>query len=303
MDPFFSVIIPTYNRAHLIPAAIESVLKQTFSHFELLIVDDGSTDHTKQVVAQYADSRIRYIFQQNAERCAARNNGINNAKGLYICFLDSDDYYLPNRLEMLHQSVQQQLLPEAVFYTGVKFENGTQPYCWEMKWHSENIFDHLALAVIHSQQTCIHRNILQHYHYDTAYHIGEDLELWLRIAEKYRFVPLTGQQTIVIIEHEERTVNIKRYNFYIHQMQMYRSIFAPPHPGSKISSALKKQMLSDCYFGMAKYAIYTNDRISALKNLFCTLITDIRNKQFKFRLNVLLSYMLNKNKAKKLIEG
>ena len=62
-------------------------------------------------------------------------------------------------------------------------------------------------------------------------------------------------------------------------------------------------MLSDCYFGMAKYAIYTNDRISAVKNLFCALITDIRNKQFKFRLNVLLSYMLNKNKAKKLIEG
>lgn len=303
MNPFFSVIIPTYNRAYLIQAAINSVLTQTFGNFELLIVDDGSTDNTREVIERNKDSRIRYLYQPNAERCAARNNGIKNARGLYICFLDSDDYYLPNRLEMLYQSVQQQQSLEAVFYTGVKFENDTQPYSWEVKWHSENVFDHLALAVIHSQQTCIHHSVLQQYQYDTAYHIGEDLELWLRIAEKYRFVPLSGQQTIVIIEHEERTVNIKRYNFYIHQMQMYRSIFSHQHPGHKISGHLQKQMLSDCYFGMAKYAIYSNNRVDAAKNLICALISDVRNKQFKYRLNVLLSFILNKNKAKKLIEG
>ena len=94
MEPFFSVVIPTYNRAHLIKETIESVQKQTFSDWELIIVDDGSTDDTKSVVKSVDDKRIQYVFQENAERSVARNNGFRHAKGQYICFLDSDDYYL-----------------------------------------------------------------------------------------------------------------------------------------------------------------------------------------------------------------
>ena len=80
MPPFFSIIIPTYNRAHLISMAIDSVIAQTFENWELIIVDDGSTDNTKELVDNYCsiDKRIRYIYQENAERSAARNNGIIN---------------------------------------------------------------------------------------------------------------------------------------------------------------------------------------------------------------------------------
>ena len=91
--PFFSVVIPTYNRANMISGAIQSVLEQTFKNFELIIIDDGSTDQTAHVIAGFSDERIKYNYQQNTERSQARNNGIKIASGRYICFLDSDDQY------------------------------------------------------------------------------------------------------------------------------------------------------------------------------------------------------------------
>jgi len=93
MNPFFSIIIPTYNRASMIPKAIESVLQQTFVEWELIIIDDGSIDNTAEIVKTYTDSRIKYIWQENQERSVARNKGISIAKGRYICFLDSDNKY------------------------------------------------------------------------------------------------------------------------------------------------------------------------------------------------------------------
>lgn len=90
--PFFSVIIPSYNRATILPRAIESILKQTFTDWELIIVDDGSIDTTKELVSSYKDSRIQYVFQKNKGVCAARNNGSTVSKGSFLCFLDSDDY-------------------------------------------------------------------------------------------------------------------------------------------------------------------------------------------------------------------
>ena len=92
MNHLFSIILPTFNRSVLITKAIESVINQTYTNWELIIIDDGSTDNTKSVLENYlSDSRIKYFFQENQERSVARNNGIKRAKGDYICFLDSDD--------------------------------------------------------------------------------------------------------------------------------------------------------------------------------------------------------------------
>ncbi len=96
--PKVSVIIATYNRTHFVCEAIESVLNQTFPDFEIIVIDDGSIDNTKQVLEKYA-SRIQYIFQENKGRAEARNTGIKNAKCEYIAFLDDDDIWLPNKLE------------------------------------------------------------------------------------------------------------------------------------------------------------------------------------------------------------
>lgn len=98
--PVVSVIIPTYNRAHLLGRAIKSVLDQTYGDFELIVVDDGSTDNTEEVVRAFNDRRISY-FKHSINRgvSAARNTGISIAMGSYIAFQDSDDEWLPQKLE------------------------------------------------------------------------------------------------------------------------------------------------------------------------------------------------------------
>lgn len=95
-----SVIIPTYNRATLVGRAINSVLQQSYSNLEVIVVDDGSSDNTRDIVLKaFSDKRIRYFWQPNRGVSAARNKGIKEAKGDVICFLDSDDLWKPNKLE------------------------------------------------------------------------------------------------------------------------------------------------------------------------------------------------------------
>ena len=89
--PLFSVVIPAYNRAGIIARTIDSVLAQTFTDFEIIVVDDGSTDELEKVCDEYRSSKIRYIYQDNAGSNPARNNGIRNSHGYYVSFLDSDD--------------------------------------------------------------------------------------------------------------------------------------------------------------------------------------------------------------------
>lgn len=94
-----SVVIPTYNRAHFLVGAIESVFSQTHPAQEIIVVDDGSTDGTMAVVKKY-NGRVRYLLQQNKGPAAARNRGIREAQGEFIAFLDSDDDWLPEKLEL-----------------------------------------------------------------------------------------------------------------------------------------------------------------------------------------------------------
>src|SRR5690625_3525723 len=98
--PTVTVVIPTYNRAHVVHRAIDSVLGQTFADFELIVVDDGSTDGTEAVLSTYTDPRIRYLVQLvNRGVSAARNRGIKEARGEFVAFLDSDDEWFPEKLE------------------------------------------------------------------------------------------------------------------------------------------------------------------------------------------------------------
>ena len=95
---YVSVIIPTFNRSRYLRQAIASVLAQTYPHFEIIVVDDGSTDETRTVAESSRDPKIRYTWQDNAGRSAARNRGLELARGEYIAFLDDDDFYLPDKL-------------------------------------------------------------------------------------------------------------------------------------------------------------------------------------------------------------
>ncbi len=102
VKPFFSVVIPVYNRADVLGIAIGSVLRQTFRDFEIIVVDDGSSDQPSKVIDSIDDARIRFLRQENKGGAAARNLGIAAATGRFIAFLDSDDVFLPHHLQTMH---------------------------------------------------------------------------------------------------------------------------------------------------------------------------------------------------------
>lgn len=111
-DVLFSIIIPTYNRAELILGALESLSLQNFRSFEVIVVDDGGTDDTQQVIASLNLVNVRYIRQENRERGAARNTGIRNSSGVYVSFMDSDDMQLPFSLSHAYEQLKQLDWPE-----------------------------------------------------------------------------------------------------------------------------------------------------------------------------------------------
>lgn len=97
-SPYFSIIIPTYNRASIVKRAIEAVLQQSFDDFEIIVVDDGSTDNTQEILQSIVDPRFSFFYQSNKGVCAARNTGASKATGKYLLFYDSDDILLPSAL-------------------------------------------------------------------------------------------------------------------------------------------------------------------------------------------------------------
>lgn len=120
--PLISVVIPSYNRGELIADTIESVLAQDFQDFEILVVDDGSTDNTADVVRNVGDSRVRYIWQSNVGANTARNRGINEAKGEYVALLDADDRFLDSHLSTCLSTLQ--LFPDHIIYGRIIVDRG-----------------------------------------------------------------------------------------------------------------------------------------------------------------------------------
>jgi glycosyltransferase involved in cell wall biosynthesis len=197
--PLVSVIIPTFNRSNVSYEAIESVLNQSFQDFELIVVDDGSTDGTLELLETYGD-RIQCYFQENKGPSAARNLGIKNATGLYLSFLDSDDLWLPDKL-----CTQMDLIfsnPDIkICYTDeIWIRNGVRvnPKKRHQKY-SGWIFEYcLALCIISPSSVLLHRDIFNNVGvFDENLIVCEDYDLWLRVSLKY---PITFINKPLIIK-------------------------------------------------------------------------------------------------------
>ncbi len=124
--PVFSVVIPTFNRADMVSQAVLSVLEQTFGDHEVVVVDDGSTDGTREALSPYID-RIRYVHQENAGVAAARNRGIAESRGEYLAFLDSDDLFAPRMLEQARQTFERYPEAGAVFTAEIELDAQERP--------------------------------------------------------------------------------------------------------------------------------------------------------------------------------
>ena len=125
--PFFSVVIPLYNRADIVGDTIRSVQGQDWQDFEIVVIDDGSRDDPAPVIEAIGDPRVRYIRQDNAGGGAARNHGIKAARGRYIAFLDSDDLFLPGKLSIMAQALKDDD-GRTVLYSRMKVDRGVDRY-------------------------------------------------------------------------------------------------------------------------------------------------------------------------------
>ena len=128
---FFSIIIPTYNRAAILRDTLLSVLEQSFDDYEILVVDDGSTDGTKEVVTELNNNKIFYHYKLNEERSIARNFGADKAKGDYLIFLDSDDRMLNDYLLSLHHFIKEQKTEPTFIFTGYRILNQDKTTLYE----------------------------------------------------------------------------------------------------------------------------------------------------------------------------
>ena len=206
-SPIFSIVIPSYNRAHLIGKTIESVLRQEFTDFEILIVDDGSKDNTEEVASTFTDKRIRYLKKQNAERGAARNYGSNHANGSYINFFDSDDLMYPNHLKEAYNLITSIGSPEFVHLAyDYQLEDGSV-------LKQVNNFDERVQQTIllYNGLSCngvfLRKDISQKFPFEENRVLAssEDWELWIRLISRYKLY-YSNEITSSVVNHDQRSL-------------------------------------------------------------------------------------------------
>ena len=192
--PTVSVVVPTFNRAHLITCAIKSVLSQTYQDFEIIVVDDGSLDETKKSIQKCEDNRIKYIKHQKTKGPgAARNTGIEASNSDYIAFLDSDDEWLPTKLEKQLNLFKKVFKKTGLIYCGVELINQcnrTVIERWMPKSRGYVLEKNLSanFIVSGSSTVMVRSDVLKKAgRFDESLPSCEDWDLWIRIARYYEF--------------------------------------------------------------------------------------------------------------------
>ncbi len=199
-NPLISVIIPTFNRADKLKQAIDSVFAQTFTNFELIVIDDGSTDSTRDFIEKYQD-RLRYFYQENQGPAAARNTGIRNARGRYIAFLDSDDLWLKNKLAEQVKIFDEHPEIKICHTEEIWIRNGLRvnPKKIHKKYGGWIYQRCLPLCVISPSSVVIHRDVFEKVGlFDESMIVCEDYDLWLRVCH---FFPVAFIEKPLIIKY------------------------------------------------------------------------------------------------------
>lgn len=188
----FSVIIPVYNKAPYVSKALDSVFAQTFSDYEVIIVDDGSTDNSAQVVqnAICGKSNVTFIQQKNSGVSTARNNAISASHGDFFCLLDADDWWAPTFLEkmdaLIHNFPDAELYATNYFY----YKNGRGIVKLDIPTGYYNYFKEYAdsgCMIASSSSSCMKKTIFNEVGgFNPMLSLGEDFDLWVRIAAKYK---------------------------------------------------------------------------------------------------------------------
>lgn len=211
-DLFFSIVIPSYNRGHMIKETLLTTLQQTYPHYEVIVVDDGSTDNTEAVVLSLQHPKIVYHRKQNGERAAARNAGFDLAKGDYVTLLDSDDFLYPTHLEEAVKYIKTHELPEIVRFDFDIVDS--EKNVLQVSKMPENINPKMINGnYMGCSGIILKTEIAKRYRFNEDRDLSgsEDYEFWMRLAARFK-IHTPHLVTCSLHSHEERSViyNIQR---------------------------------------------------------------------------------------------
>lgn len=225
---FFSIVIPTYNRAHMIKQTLDSISLQTYQNYEIIVVDDGSTDNTEEVVLAINNPKIIYHKKKNEERAVARNTGFELANGDYVTLLDSDDFLYPNHLQ------------EAANYINSHDDVCLLRFDFDIVDSNNNVLEvsampkNINLKMINGNYMgcsgmILKKEIAVRYPFngDRDLSGSEDYELWLRLAARFT-IHTPNIITCSLHSHEERSViyNIKKEPLILRKDLLLQYAFA-----------------------------------------------------------------------------
>lgn len=288
---FFSIVIPTYNRANIISYALNSVLNQTFNDYEILIVDDGSIDNTKDVIKTFSDQRIKYIRTENHGVAHARNVGIINSLGTYVGFLDSDDLMEIYHLKTAHDFINENHQPEVIH---LNFLWGTRDKLLSQKnklpkSSPEDVFKSCSL---HVNCTFISNEIAKKnlFNESRALMFAEDWDFFIKLAIRYPIFYL-DKTTTFLIDHEDRSMR----DFDLEKWILRRDAI--------VSSLLQDEVVKNSYLNKVNVvrshmnsliAISLAVRKEKIKTIkyWCFAITENVNELFTKRTLAIIKHLL-----------
>lgn len=261
-----SVVIPAYNKAELTMRTVESVLKQTYRNVEIIVVDDGSTDSTRERLAMYGNT-IRYMYKENGGACSARNMGIRAARGEYIGLIDCDDLYLPKKIEMSVAYLEKH--PHIGFVRTPAYFIDANDRIISIYSHSQRsyvgwiykkllLFNFICNSTVIAKKACFGNVGL----FDETVFSPADWDMWLRLSEKYKAGYLPVPLTKYRISHNYILNNLEKVekeDRLILEKELQR------HPD--LGRLLKRRARSNLYLRFAT-AYLRKDSYDKAKGLF-----------------------------------
>ena len=252
-----SVVVPAYNRAKMLPAAIDGVVAQSLADWEALIVDDASNDATRSVVEAYRDSRIKYLrHESNRGAAAARNTGMQVARGEYIAFLDSDDYWRPDKLALQVERLQSSPPDVGLVYTDVLYEHPdgtTKRYGFGGReplegWVFNELINHF---VIRTSTVMIRREVMEAVGlFDESIISGQDLLYFASIAHRFQVSAIDDTLSIMRVHDSNLHLDLSKSRYQLEAAYKICDAFGLP------PKAMAKT-LSRCHLHYGMYLLQT----------------------------------------------
>lgn len=271
-DPFISIVVPTYNRASLIADTLRSLQEQTADNYQIIVVDDGSTDNTAEVVKPFLkDTKITYHQKKNAERGAARNFGVSLAKGDYVNFFDSDDLALPNHIAEATRAVLLHQNPE-VFHLSYQWVDADGNIFSRCPINGQVNRKLLKQNILSCNGVFLRKDVAASHKFSENRILSgsEDWELWMRLATLYPFQSLPVI-TSSIINHDGRSMIVQNLDRVIARIETLLTKVADPE-NIRLTKPQIDKIKAESYSLIALHAASTPGKYSsAIKYLNLSL--------------------------------